>query len=302
MAKHNRDTLKNYFREGALPSSIHFADLIDSTLNTLEEGFDKTAEDGLKIASLEKDDQLMSFYRESVYSEPLWSISYDQEIDSLLFKRSYSDEKTGKITYQPILTFGEQGNVGINTTKPQQALDVAGVLRTQGRMGGMFAHVPTVGEEDQPAGQAIEANIPADGNWHRITPILEGCHAFEIVAGVGIQWTGQYAMVRANAMNTCDPRGMFAWLLERLPFLNFKNRISCQHAYYRSRSDKLKLRWVEVKPGDKSPAGERVVRRYYLAIKTNTAYDPKVYIRYHITQLWFDNYMIEGEVIPDEPQ
>lgn len=298
MAKHNRDTLKNYFREGALPTSAHFADLIDSNLNTLEEGFDKTARDGFKVASLDREDQLVSFYRENVYGEPLWSISFDDKIDALLFKRTTTDENNEKIVRKPVLALSQDSKVGINTTAPQQALDVAGVVRMQGRMGSLFS---VSGQDKAPVDdglKVIDADIPADGNWHQITPMLEGCHALEIVAGVGIQWTGQYAMVHAIAMNTCDPRGPFSWLYRWLPFLNRKNPIRCHHAYYRSGSDKLQLKWVE----DQNPppvVGTRQIRRYYLAIKTNSAYQQKVNIRYHITRLWFDDYMKEGEVADD---
>ena len=45
MAKKNRRSLKNAFREGAQPSADAFADLIDSALNVVDDGFDKLESD-----------------------------------------------------------------------------------------------------------------------------------------------------------------------------------------------------------------------------------------------------------------
>jgi hypothetical protein len=42
MTTRNRDTLKQFFQEGRLPTSDHFGDLIDSMLNMSDEGFRKT--------------------------------------------------------------------------------------------------------------------------------------------------------------------------------------------------------------------------------------------------------------------
>ncbi len=48
MAKQTRDTLKQFFSAGKLPTEEHFSDLIDSSLNTLDEGFDKSEEFGFE--------------------------------------------------------------------------------------------------------------------------------------------------------------------------------------------------------------------------------------------------------------
>ncbi|NQZ13061.1 MAG: hypothetical protein HRT35_38435, partial [Algicola sp.] len=74
MAKRNRSTLRNYFRVGAMPSAEHFADLVDSSINKLEEGFDKTPADGFKVSSLEDNAKLVSFYRDTAPNVSLWSI------------------------------------------------------------------------------------------------------------------------------------------------------------------------------------------------------------------------------------
>ena len=85
--------------------------------------------------------------------------------------------------------------------------------------------------------------------------------------------------MRAFAMNTFDPRGMF------FNFLNAKKRINYHHAYYRSRSDKLKLRW-------KNEAGHD----YRLQLRSNSNYGDGIQIKYYITKLWFDAEMSASRV------
>ena len=52
MARKDRKTLEAKFKNGRMPSEVAFADLIDSTLNLIDDGFEKTAEEGLKIFQL----------------------------------------------------------------------------------------------------------------------------------------------------------------------------------------------------------------------------------------------------------
>ncbi|HKJ02212.1 MAG TPA: hypothetical protein VJ997_07145, partial [Longimicrobiales bacterium] len=85
----SRQTLKNYFSSGALPEERHFHDLIDSTLNMEDEGFNKTPEDGLQVFTRvgeqgESSQSLISFFREGQkLGGPLWRIRFDRGFDSL---------------------------------------------------------------------------------------------------------------------------------------------------------------------------------------------------------------------------
>ncbi|MFB1116885.1 hypothetical protein [Dickeya dadantii] len=265
MAKRNRGTLKNYFRQGAMPSAEHFSDLIDSSVNKIEEGFDKTPEQGLKIAALDTHARLMTFYRDSDPTRPLWSVSLQPDSDLLRVNRHAGDGNGTVADAEPLLTFTPDGRAGINTTTPRHALDVNGVIGAQGRAGAQWAD-----------------RLPADGEWHDLTPKLEGCQAFEVVAGVGIRHSGRYALIHAIALNTCAPSGFF------FNFFNRKNRISAHHAYYHSRADKLTLRWLR----DDTPAGGHDgIRPYRLQIRTHTSYGDGIVIRYHLTRLWHDAYM-----------
>ena len=65
MAKKNRRTLKRFFSEGSLPTEDQFGDLIDSSLNTIDEGLDKTPQNGLELSLVGDHDRLISFFRTS---------------------------------------------------------------------------------------------------------------------------------------------------------------------------------------------------------------------------------------------
>jgi hypothetical protein len=258
MARQERNTLKLFFRKGALPSADHFADLIESTVNQVDDGFDKTPEDGLKISSLESYDSLISFFRENRSTQALWTIGYDAEQDKLLFNKV--DEAKRSHT---VLSLTPDGKVGVNRKDPKCALDIAGVVRSEGRIG-VIPDTPKC--KDRAPGSPVRA----DGKWHDITDTLKGCHALEVMAGVGLENKGRYAMVHAIAMNAFNPTGVL------FNFLKRKNRIKCQHAYYSSHRDKLQLRW------------EGRGRECRLRIRSRCHYGKDIFIRYYVTRLWLD--------------
>lgn len=264
MAKKNRETLKNYFKNGSLPSQDAFGDLIDSNLNVIDEGFDKSVEEGVKISSLGDSGKLISFFKNIPLRTPLWFVKIDSKTNDLLFgngrnENAFSlhqeavEEMSDPAEKTPLQ---EKTKIGINKKDPEWELDVAGVIRSEGRIG------------------IMEKEVPADGKWHNITNALSGCHAFEVMAGVGgPKKAGKYALLHAFALNTYNPKGWF------FNFFNLKKKINAHQAYYRSISDKLKLRWV----------GEN--RKYYLQLRTNSDYGDDIWIKYYLTQLWFDEEM-----------
>ena len=256
MAKKNRSTLKRYFREGALPSEDHFDDLIDSTLNTIDEGFDKNPENGFEISLIGDHQRLISFFKSGAAKDAVWSIDYQVEHDRLLIKKPSDAEDAS-----PAMTFNGNGHVGVNNINPQHALDVGGVLAAQGRLG---------------ANPDKRKTVAADGDWHNVSGPLRGCHAIEVMAGVGSKGTGRYALMRAVAINTFNPHG---WLFN---FLNLKKRIKYQQSYYLARGNRIKLRWLN--------EGEQ----YYLQMRTACAYGADVKIRFYLTNLWFDEDMSES--------
>jgi hypothetical protein len=257
----NRSTLKQFFSEGALPSAGHFADLIDSTINQIDEGFDKTPADGLKIASLGTHTELVSFYRGVGSEHAIWTVRHDGATDDLLFGSGHETSTTPVLV---LSTDDAAGRIGVNTSTPLTALDVAGTVRAEGRIG------------VTPAGMVARA----DGKWHDITGDLEGCQAFEVVAGIGKPGTGRYALLHATAMNTFNPSGFMSWLTGR-------KRIRTQHAFFRCKCSKLQLRW--------SGKG----RLYRLQVRSRCTFEGDVWIRYYLTRLWFDPAM-SGSAVPPE--
>jgi hypothetical protein len=243
MPKKNRSTLKNYFKKGCLPSEAQFGDLVDSTLNIIDEGFDKTPESGLKITQIGEDSRLLSFYRHIDIKSPIWSITIDTAKKHLLFNSE--DDKS-------ILALDPAGRVGINKQDPEHTLDVEGTLASKGRIG-----------------RYKEGAVPADGRWHPIIEKLDGCRAYEIMAGVGKKKSGKYALLHAFALSA----------------FNANNHIDYHQAHYQSRCNRIKLRWVGG-PHD-----------YALEMRTCSSYGDGIAIRYAITELWFD-YFMEGSAAP----
>lgn len=63
MTKQDRPTLKSFFRNGALPTAEHYRDLIDSSVNQVEDGFSKTVPDGLRLHSAGSSLRVLSLYQ-----------------------------------------------------------------------------------------------------------------------------------------------------------------------------------------------------------------------------------------------
>lgn len=257
MTSRHRETLKNFFAEGRMPTSDHFRDLIDSTLNMTDEGFRKSADKGLEISTPVGFDALLSFYRDQDPQSVVWSASYGAH-DQLQFNFGATEAKRAA---SAVLTLdGGKQAVGINTAEPQHALDVGGVIGAQGRIG----RYPL----------ARDAHLAANGQWQSLTDELQGCQGFEVVAGAGgRQGGGRYALLHAVVLNTYNPDPGWLDLIRRKRPI----RVTC--AYYGRRCDRLQLRWV----GDHGRDC-----RYRLQIRSKCDYGEGVFIKAQLTRLWFD--------------
>ena len=262
MAQKDRKTLEAKFENGKMPSQADFADLIDSTLNLIDDGFEKTIEDGLKIFQLHDgkliEGKLMSFYKSMSTLNAMWFVGIDQATTNLSF---------GNKNNPHILTLRSADNtgaepgsaamdsVGINTDNPRYELDVAGTIASHGRVG-----------------RRGELPVPADGNWHDITKPLTGCQAFEVVAGVGGKdGDGKYALMHAFALNT----------------YNDKSHITYHQAHYGAKCNRLELRWER---------GANIENfEYTLQLRVESSYGDKIWVNYYITRLWHDPEMYESE-------
>lgn len=265
MSKKTRTKLKKLFSNGRMPSEVDFADLIDSTINPLDDGFNLTQEEGIQIAPTD----LGKFAR--IYSEKgdkqnaKWSLEAGENNDYLLLKNRLSAEDDANNTIKkekdtpPVLSISSrEGKLAVNKSTPEFDLDVNGVLASKARIGTFKS-----------------GEVVADGQWKDILTGLEGCHMLEITAGIaGGEKQGRYALVHAIAMNCYNPNDFLSW---------FRKRIKHQHAWYFSRWDKIKMRWA--KDG---------YNRYKLQIKTVRNYktnNRNYRIKFHITQLWVENTM-----------
>ncbi|MGY4829205.1 hypothetical protein ACVNIS_11550 [Sphaerotilaceae bacterium SBD11-9] len=260
MTSQSRDTLRDFFGEGKLPTKDHFGDLIDSMLNMRDEGFRKSIANGFEVSTPVGHDALISFYRDQRPKTALWSVRYGGQRDQLLFQPGNAAAQV-----PPVLALDAQSRVGINTAEPRHALDVAGVVACEGRTGSSPLLNP------QP--------LLANGEWQDLTVTLHGCQALEVMAGVGAPGAGRYALMHTVAMNTFNPTA--GWL----DFLSRRKRIRCDHAYFGRRCDKLQLRWQGTNGRDAA---------YRLQVRTGCDYGDDVRIQAQITRLWFDETMRGG--------
>ena len=284
MSRQPRETLKEYFQEGSLPTTDSFADLIESTLNIVDEGFDKTDAEGLCVHAQEGHSALLSFFRTQGSNEVLWSAGFGGTDNQFVLQKGTGGDKATPLL---VLDKGEpdkdrNGRVGIANRDPQYTLDVGGTIASTGRTGAL-------------AMQGLA--IPADGKPYNITPSLQGCQAFEVMAGVGYRNSGRFALLHAVAMNVNHP----PWwedLLQR------KRRIRHQHAYYTRRCDRLRLEWVSAT--DPKQYGRDAA--YVLQIRTECDYradlrgsvkevppDEEVKIQVYLTRLWEDTQMQKSQ-------
>ncbi len=267
MTRRDRPTLKKFFADGELPTGDHFADLVDSTVNQVDDGFDKTKEDGLKLAPIEPSTRLMSLYPESLDGGGRWAVGYAANGRDLEIQ--WVDDAPDATREHPVLTLRppveaareQSSSDGDAPMPPLLAADVHGFVRAPGRLG--------------VAALADRPTVEADGKWKPITPFMGGCNALELIAGFGKKGSGRYALVHAFALNAYNPTGVLGNFLWR------KKRIRCQHAYYGTRSDKLQLRWF---------TNEERARSYRLEIRSRCAIEG-VSIQHFVTHLWSDPLM-----------
>ena len=272
MTKQDRATLKSFFRSGALPTAEDYRDLIDSTVNQVDDGFAKTDSDGLRLNSVGSSLRVLSLYQGLGTPKPSWVMEHGETLGSLHLRPDQGKSALGISTGEadpaqaedalaPGLTLTPDGRVGVNLDAPGWRLDVGGVARMQGRTGVTSHKIP---------------HVPADGKWHDITQAITGCQCLEVVAGTGGDpGKGRYSLVHAIAMNAFHPRNpILNWLFRR-------RAIRTQTAMYGSFADRIKLRWV----------ADEKQHHFRLQLRTNAHFGDGKMVRYTITRLWFDSLM-----------
>lgn len=269
MPKQNRNTLKSFFSDGAMPSSDMFEDFIDSGININDDGFEKTSIDGLKISTTGSHNALISLYDQKNRSAREWGIELEGDQNSLHIGYAYPDKErnqqankntTSKL--QPAIVLDKSNNqmrMAVGHQLPKDALDVQGNLRSQGRRGSF--------------GYSFHS-VKADGKWYSITEPLNDGVALEVMARAINREKKYYGMMHAIAMHS-------PWRAKRdlMYFLGRKNRIRYTHGFYDSALHRLKLRWRRIK-------GEQ---GYRLQIRTNCNFGDAGILDFHITSLWTED-------------
>lgn len=176
MPKRNRQTLKECFKEGKKPSELDFENLIDSTINILDDGFSKQADTGMALSPIQGNHAVISVFREAGDDRAAWEIAIDPDSGSLKINRCHTEIST------TIMTLDTDGNIELGETGGE--IIVKGDICATGRKGGY-----------------IKGKVPADGRWHDITTKLEGCWALEVIAGSGRKNTGKHALLVATAVH-----------------------------------------------------------------------------------------------------
>lgn len=208
MAKRNRKTLKNFFKEGKRPTEKDFEDLIDSTLNMLDDGFSGSPQIGIGLAPLSQHGTIISTYRNPGDTNTVWEVAINKNNGDLQIKRC--NEKNA----QPVITLKYERDNNSHT----QEVCFDGILCSPARKGTFKC-----------------GTVAADGQWHDILgeadKLQEGCWAFEVVAGCGERHKGRYALMVATALHC---------------FGN-KPRIHKVRSHFGYFGHKISLRWLRVK-------------------------------------------------------
>jgi hypothetical protein len=217
MPVRNRNTLKNFFRNGKSPSETEFSDLIDSTWNKVDDGLSKTESEGLKLSPYGNSSKIMSFYEGITDPDPHWQLAINPENNNGLAIVQPGSENS------PSVAFANTGKVGIKTFTPRTELDVAGNVCSSGRIGGL-----KIGK------------VPADAGWHTVLANLKGFNAFEVMAAAeGNAGEGNYSMAQAIALNANQGRkGTIKVIQSSYKWFDFRDKI---HFRWRGTPDNYSL-------------------------------------------------------------
>jgi hypothetical protein len=167
----NRQTLKESFRQGTKPGEEDFENLIDSSINILDDGMAKTPGGGLKLAPLTEGGTVLSVLENIEDSQPLWEMALNEK-GELEIRRPSSSSAAVTLATDGSIVLGEEGQPA--------------VMRTGGRM-------------PQREGCLYAGKAPADGKWHDITGLVEEGCLLEVAAVAGNKDTFRRSSLLATA-------------------------------------------------------------------------------------------------------
>lgn len=187
---YGRAELKKYFRNGHVPTEIHFGYLIDSVVVQHDDGISKDEEHGYIISPIGSSKKIITIYKNMDRLEPYFYVEKDgKESPSLRFIPG-TPGLTEQDQEELSTFFHQNGNLGLGKRANENLkLEVNGLLGTQGRVGTYKM-----------------GTIPADGKWHTIVEGLDNCQAFEVIARTGKKRSGKFAILHAIAVSTFGRR------------------------------------------------------------------------------------------------
>lgn len=203
MAKTNRKTLKEYFGKGKKPNSEQFADLVDSMLNIVDDGFSKSPEKGLLLSPLNEEGAVMEVRKDILNDEASWIVGLGKEEELHI----YRDEKD-----TPYLTLHKDGRIELGSINNKVNVDVHGSIAAQSF-----------------TGTQLQGKVPADGFWHPVGEMEYGCRSYHITAACGLENGGKYAITNVTAMHCFGKhrriRSCNSWFGNRFNRIQFKWRV-----------------------------------------------------------------------------
>lgn len=228
MAQRNRETLKNYFRQGKRPGEQEFEDLIDSTLNTLDDGYAGSPQTGIELTPQTHQGTVISIYRNPEDTKSVWEIAVDKNTADLQIRRCRGEESELLAT----LKYQHPSMPGI----PEMAF--TGTVSSKGRKGTFKT-----------------GSVCANGEWQDIfcaeDYIEPGCWAFEIVAGCGERHKGRYALAVALAVNCFGDHP----------------KVHTVQSHFGQWGNKIKFRWKKIKGENHARLQVRSRSRYDDGVK-----------------------------------
>lgn len=223
MAKTNRRTLKEYFGKGKKPDSGQFADLIDSMLNIVDDGFNKSAERGLQLSPLDDEGAVMEIRRNILDNEPAWIVALGKG-GELNIHRGLDEELSVSLFQDGRIVLG---------TKDKIELEINGTVRA-----------------DSFTGNYLKGKVPANGQWQNIGELEYGCMGYQIEAACGLKGKGRYALAEATAIHCFGKhpsiRSSHSWFgsrFNRIQFRWYSEGLNCR-LQVRTRSDYGEDVWV----------------------------------------------------------
>lgn len=166
----DRNTLKEYFKKGKTPTEEHFAELIDSMPNLMEDGQVIRTATGWAFYPPQADSMDIGLYTKE-NEPPVWTLSVTSE--------------------KHLLVKNEMGETVLDASQDKSVI-LSGSLT-----------VKSNGEEPVPSGEDY-LNIPADKQWHDLPLDMSresiGCRVYHIYASFREQGTGLCRLTRVAAI------------------------------------------------------------------------------------------------------